>query len=72
MTATIIGLGLIGGSFALSLKDKGLYDKIWGIDSSERNATKALELGLVDEIVSLDLAIAESDLIVLSTPVDTY
>ena len=71
MTATIKGLGLIGGSFALSLKDKGLYDKVWGIDSSERNAAKALELKLVDEIVSLDMAIAESDLIVLSTPVDT-
>ena len=71
MRVTVIGLGLIGGSFALSLKDKGLYDKIWGIDSSERNATKALELGLVDEIVSLDMAIAESDLIVLSTPDDT-
>ena len=46
MKTAIIGLGLIGGSFALSLKDKGLSDQIWGVEQSERNAQKALELGL--------------------------
>ena len=70
MKATVIGLGLIGGSFALSLKDNGLYDCIMGIEHSEKSAQQALELGLVDRIVSLDEALDESQLIVLATPVD--
>ncbi len=70
MKATVIGLGLIGGSFALSLKDNGLCERVMGIEHSECNARKALELGLVDAIVSLDEALAQSDLIVLATPVD--
>ena len=47
MKATVIGLGLIGGSFALSLKERGLCDVVMGIEHSESNARKALELGLV-------------------------
>ena len=70
MKATVIGLGLIGGSFALSLKDKGLCDTVMGIEHSEKSAQRALELGLVDRIASLDEALAESELIVLATPVD--
>ena len=61
MKATVIGLGLIGGSFALSLKERGLCDVVMGIEHSESNARKALELGLVDKIVTQDEAIAESD-----------
>ena len=70
MIATGIGLGLIGGSFALSLKDKGICSQVMGIEHSERNAQKALDLGLVDSIVTLDEALDRSDLIVLATPVD--
>lgn len=70
MRATIIGLGLIGGSFALSLKAKGLCERIMGIEHSEKNAQKALELGLVDAITTMDEALEQSDLIVLATPVD--
>ena len=71
MKATLIGLGLIGGSFALSLKDKGFCDEVMGITRSERSAQKALERGLVDRIVTMDEALEKSDLIVLATPVDT-
>ncbi len=71
MKTTVIGLGLIGGSFALSLKDKGLSECVMGIERSEQSARRALDLGLVDRIATLDEALAESDLIVLATPVDT-
>jgi prephenate dehydrogenase len=66
----IVGVGLIGGSLALQLKEKGLASAIMGVDSSEAHAGKALELGLVDAILGLDEAIAESDVLILAIPVD--
>ncbi len=66
----IVGIGLIGGSLALQLNEKGLAAGIVGVDSNPENAKKALELGLVDEIKELDDAIDSSDVIVLSIPVD--
>ena len=71
MKCAIIGLGLIGGSLALSLKDKGLSDQIWGVERSEKSAQKALELGLVDRICTLKEALDECELIVMAIPVDT-
>ncbi len=70
MKASVFGLGLIGGSFALSLRDNGFADEVLGVDVSEDNACKALGLGLIDRIATLDEAVAEADLIVLATPVD--
>ena len=71
MKICIIGLGLIGGSFALAVKKHSLAEHIYGVDASPRNAAKALELGLVDEIVEFDKAIEVADVIALATPVDT-
>ena len=70
MTVAIVGIGLIGGSFALALKDKGLAKKVLGVESSEEHKRKALALRLVDEVKELDEAINESDLIFLAVPVD--
>ena len=70
MTATIIGIGLIGGSFALALKDRGLAHHIIGVDNNSSHIKRALERGLVDECKSLEEAVALSDLVVLAIPVD--
>jgi len=70
MTVAIVGIGLIGGSFALALKDKGLAEKILGVESNEEHKRKALALRLVDEVKELNEAIAQSDLIFLAVPVD--
>ncbi len=70
MTAAIFGLGLIGGSFALALRDHGIADEVIGVDASEANARKALELGLIDRIATHDEAVTQGDLVVLATPVD--
>lgn len=67
---TIIGVGLIGGSLAIALKEKGLAEKVIGVESNSTHAAKAVELGLVDEVLNLEEAIAQSDLIVLAIPVD--
>lgn len=69
MKIAVIGLGLIGGSMALVLKHKGFASKVFGVDSQESHANKALELGIVDEVTDLDSAIANSDLVILSAPV---
>ena len=71
MKAAVIGIGLIGGSFALTLKDKGICEEVIGVDNSERNRAKAVEVGLVDRTLPLDEAIPAADLIVLATPVDS-
>jgi prephenate dehydrogenase len=70
MKTAIIGIGLIGGSFALSLKDNGLSDEILGVDNNTENAQRALALGLVDRVVTMDEAVTEADLIVLAIPVN--
>lgn len=70
MTVTVVGIGLIGGSFSLALKDKGLAKKLIGVESNEEHKRKALSLRLVDEVKDLNEAIEESDLIFLATPVD--
>ena len=69
MKAAIVGIGLIGGSMALALKEKGLAQKVIGVDNSPAHTQKALDLGLVGEILPLEAAVAESDLIVLAVPV---
>ncbi len=69
--AVVVGVGLIGGSFALSLKDKGIAREVIGVDQSEVNRNKALSLGLVDRFETLEEAVAQADLVVLATPVSS-
>lgn len=71
MKVLIAGLGLIGGSFALALRDHGIAEEILGVEGSEEHAAEALQLGLADRIVSFEEGIPEADLVVLATPVDT-
>ena len=70
MRLAVIGIGLMGGSLALSLKKKGLVSKVIGVDHNVEHQKQALQLGIVDEIMSLEDAIAASDIIVLATPVN--
>jgi prephenate dehydrogenase len=70
MTVTVIGLGLIGGSLALGLRDKGMTSRVIGVDRSETHAATALRLGLVDELLPLADAVRASQVVVLAVPVD--
>lgn len=70
MTVTIVGIGLIGGSLALALKDKRVVTNVIGVDDNKLHQEKALALGLVDEVKELNEAIAEADLVVLAVPVN--
>jgi prephenate dehydrogenase len=69
-TLTIIGVGHIGGSFALAAKKTGLIDYVIGMDASTLNLNKAKSLGIIDEGMSLEQAIPLSDIIVVAIPVN--
>lgn len=71
MNIAIVGLGLIGGSIGIRLKETQFFDKVIGVEKNESHQNKALQLGLVDEIQSLDSAIENCKIIVLTVPVDT-
>jgi prephenate dehydrogenase len=66
----IVGIGLIGGSFALALRNKGLATHVIAVDNNIDHQQKALELKIVDEVLPLNEAIAKSKLVVLAIPVD--
>ena len=69
-TVAIVGVGLIGGSFSLALKDHKLVKKVIGVSRTGATAQRALELGIIDEVLSLEEAVKQSDLIYLAIPVD--
>lgn len=69
MKTGIIGLGLIGGSMAIDLRRKGFSGSIAGVEADKVNAAAALNMRLVDRLVTLEECVSESDLVVLAVPV---
>ena len=70
MKVTVIGTGLIGGSMALTLKESSFADSIIGVESNKSHAAIALDRGIVDRILPLVDAVSESDVVIISVPVD--
>ncbi len=66
----IIGLGLMGGSLSIALKETSDKFHFIGLDHNEQHCQQALSLGLVDEIVQTLDEISQCDIIFLSIPVD--
>ena len=69
MTVGIVGLGLIGGSLGLALQSTKLVSKVLGYDHNLTNCEDALELKLINEIVSFN-EIKKCDIIFLAIPVE--
>ncbi len=67
-TVAIVGVGLIGGSFALALKRAGFGGRVIGV-SSPPVVAAALERGVIDEALPLADAAARADLIYLAQPI---
>lgn len=65
---SVIGVGLIGGSFAKALKNGGHVGRVLGVGRDQASLEKALHLGLIDRIATLQEAASESDLILIATP----
>lgn len=68
-TVAIAGLGLIGGSLGLALRERGLARRVLGLPRRAETIREGLEIGAIDE-GSLDLSrAAEAELVVLAAPV---
>ena len=66
----LLGTGLIGGSLALDLKDRGLVESVVGSDQIPERSASALNRGILDEILPMDPdVLRDCDLVVLAVPV---
>ncbi len=69
-TVSIVGVGLIGGSVGLALRQRRLANKVVGIGRRMSSLEKALEAGAVDEVtLEVEEGVREAELAVLATPV---
>lgn len=65
----IVGVGLIGGSFARALRAAGIAGTIAGVGRSPEAMARALELGIVDEVASIEDAMRGASLVLIAAPV---
>lgn len=66
----IVGAGLIGGSFALALKQAGAVQTVVGVGRRNATLVRAKELGIIDVVsTSMAEAITDADLVLLAAPV---
>jgi prephenate dehydrogenase len=66
----VTGVGLIGGSFALALREAGAVGSIIGMDSDPSNLEQALSLGIIDEIATdARSAVYGADVVFIAVPV---
>lgn len=66
----VIGVGLIGGSFALALKKARMVNEVVGVGRSRKNLQLALKLGVIDKAeTDAACAVADADLVLVGAPV---
>jgi prephenate dehydrogenase len=66
----VIGVGLIGGSFALKLKQLDLVKQVVGYGRNRDNLQTAVDMGVIDQAAeSLQAAVEGADLVVLAVPI---
>lgn len=66
----VVGLGLIGGSFAKGIREKGLFEEVVGVDRDPQTRRLAVELGVVDRCEeSLATGCLDADVIQLAVPI---
>jgi prephenate dehydrogenase len=72
MKLAVFGVGLIGGSFALALKQAKAVSRVVGVGRSSANLRLALERGIIDSIADPATAVRGADVVLLSTPVAQF
>ncbi len=68
----IIGVGLIGGSAALAMRQAGQAGQIVGVGRDHAALEQAVHLGVIDRASTLEDAVHDADLILLATPVGQF
>lgn len=68
----IIGVGLIGGSAALALRQAGQTGRVVGVGRDDESLQQAVNLGVIDQAAGLEDAVRDADLILLATPVGQF
>jgi len=69
---TIIGVGLLGGSIGLALRERGLAKKIVGVGRRQSSLDQALSCGAItDSTTDLATGVAAADVVIVATPVDS-
>ena len=66
---TLIGVGLIGGSFALALREAGLVREVVGVGRSAENLSAALGMYVIDAYAEAAQAVQGADVVLLAVPV---
>ncbi len=70
---TIVGVGLIGGSLGMILKQQGLADHVVGVGRTIENLELAIKLGAIDRHEQdPKRAMPGADLVILATPIESY
>jgi prephenate dehydrogenase len=69
-TVAVVGVGLIGGSIAAAVKQRGVARAVIGLGRNGRRLDAARRAGLIDRAATDAAAVAEAELIVVCTPVD--
>ncbi|HKJ41109.1 MAG TPA: prephenate dehydrogenase [Sunxiuqinia sp.] len=70
MNVAVIGLGLIGGSIARDLRKSGFATSITGVDANSEHAKKAKSIKIVDDVMPLEPAVQNADMVIIAIPVD--
>lgn len=65
----VVGVGLIGGSFALGLRRAGAVKRVIGVGRTQSSLEQARRLGIIDESADMAAALAGADLVLVATPV---
>ena len=64
-----MGVGLVGGSLAWSVKTRDLADEVVGVERDRASGSRAVERGIVDRVATLADGVPGADLVVLAVPV---
>ena len=69
----VIGVGLIGGSVSLALKQAGAVERVTGVGRSRENLELAVQLGVVDQWShDIAAAVSDADMVLLAVPMNAY
>ena len=67
---SIIGLGLIGGSWVKALRERGVIGRVVGFDRNQDSMQQAVQLGVIDEYAaSAQAAVSDADIVIISVPI---